>query len=56
MSEGLKNEFELAMVNEPSVFESLRFYCIATFILQKKKPSIMLLGMFLQLYYEKKNK
>ena len=25
---GLKNEFELAMVNEPSVLESLRFYCI----------------------------
>ena len=22
-----KNEFELAIVNEPSVFESLRFYC-----------------------------
>ena len=27
-SEGLKNEFETAMVNEPSVFESLKFYCI----------------------------
>ena len=26
--EGLKNEFELAMVNEPSVFELLRFDCI----------------------------
>ena len=25
---GTKNEFELAMVNEPSVFEPLRFYCI----------------------------
>ena len=25
---GLKNEFELAMLNEPSVFEPLRFYCI----------------------------
>ena len=24
---GLKNEFETAMVNEPSVFESLMFYC-----------------------------
>ena len=23
-----KNEFELAMVNEPSVFELSRFYCI----------------------------
>ena len=25
---GLKNEFEKAMVNEPSVFEPLKFYCI----------------------------
>ena len=24
---GLKNEFETAMVNEPSVFEPLKFYC-----------------------------
>ena len=27
-SQGLKNEFESAVVNEPSVFEPLRFYCI----------------------------
>ena len=26
-SKGLKNEFERAMVNEPSVFEPLKFYC-----------------------------
>ena len=26
-SEGLKNEFKTAMVNEPSVFEPLKFYC-----------------------------
>ena len=26
-SKGLKNEFETAMVNEPSVFEQLKFYC-----------------------------
>ena len=26
-STGLKNEFETAMVNEPSVFEPLKFYC-----------------------------
>ena len=25
---GLKNEFELAVVNKPSVFEPLKFYCI----------------------------
>ena len=27
-SQGLKNEFETAVVNEPSVFEPLKFYCI----------------------------
>ena len=27
-SSGLKNEFETAMVNEPSVFEPLKFYCM----------------------------
>ena len=27
-SKGLKNEFEIAVVNELSVFEPLKFYCI----------------------------
>ena len=27
-SKGLKNEFETVMVNEPSVFEPLKVYCI----------------------------
>ena len=27
-SKGLINDFETAMVNEPSVFEPLKFYCI----------------------------
>ena len=27
-SRGLKNEFKTAVVNEPSVFEPLKFYCI----------------------------
>ena len=27
-SKGLKNLFERAVVNEPSVFEPLKFYCI----------------------------
>ena len=27
-SKGLNNEFETAMVNEQSVFEPLKFYCI----------------------------
>ena len=26
--EGTKNEFKVAVVNEPSVFEPLKFYCI----------------------------
>ena len=26
---GFKNEFETAMINEPSVFEPLKFYCIS---------------------------
>ena len=28
ISKGLKNDFETAVVNEPSVFEPLKFYCI----------------------------
>ena len=27
-SKGLKSEFETAVVNEPSVFEPLKFYCM----------------------------
>ena len=27
-SKGLKNKLEIAVVNEPSVFEPLKFYCI----------------------------
>ena len=30
-SKGLKNEFETAVVNESSVFEPLKFYCIFCF-------------------------
>ena len=30
-SKGLKNEFETAVVNEPSVFEPLKFYCSKLF-------------------------
>ena len=29
VSKGLINEFETAVVNDPSVFESLKFYCIS---------------------------
>ena len=28
--QGLKNEFEIAVVNEPSVFEPLKFYCMSS--------------------------
>ena len=31
ISQGLKNVFELAMVNEPSVFELSRFGCICLY-------------------------
>ena len=31
-SKGLKNEFETAVVNEPSVFETLKFYCITILV------------------------
>ena len=30
-SKGLKNMFETALVNEPSVFEPLKFYCNSVF-------------------------
>ena len=33
-SKGLKNEFETAMVNEPSVFEPLKVYCALHLTLQ----------------------
>ena len=29
-AKGLKNEFETAVVNEPSVFEPLKFYCCSS--------------------------
>ena len=30
-SKGLKKEFERAVVNEPSMFEPLKFYCISNY-------------------------
>ena len=30
---GLKNEFKTAVVDEPPVFEPLKFYCILTFLM-----------------------
>ena len=34
ISSGLKNEFETAVENEPSVFEPLKFYCIMALLHQ----------------------
>ena len=36
-SKGLKKEFETAMVNEPSVFEPSKFYCITAIEPQASK-------------------
>ena len=35
-SKGLKNKFEIAVVNEPSVFEPLKVYCILLAIVCSK--------------------
>ena len=32
ISQGLKNEFNIAVVNEPSVLEPLKFYCTSTYL------------------------
>ena len=37
-SMGLKNEFETAVVNEPSVFEPLNFYCILKCLTKSFEP------------------
>ena len=33
---GLKDEFETAVVNEPSVFEPLKFYCMCFIVLSSQ--------------------
>ena len=40
-SRGLKNEFETAVVNEPSVFEPLKFYCSWHFNIYEQENSIL---------------
>ena len=53
---GLSNEFEIAVVNEPSVFEPLEFYCndsmveIATFFPKHKLISLLFSLISLSLY------
>ena len=39
VSRGLKNEFETTKVNEPSVLEPLKFYCIYILRVCTKKPT-----------------
>ena len=39
---GLKNEFEIAVVNEPSVFVPLKFYCIYIYPAAKVTRKVML--------------
>ena len=42
-SKGLKNEFERAVVNEPSVFEPLKFYCIYACLPQSFHAGIIII-------------
>ena len=50
-SKGLKNGFETAVVNEPSVFEPLKFYCtLEVSILPSALPKFSkLIGQFIAL-------
>ena len=54
---GLKKEFETAMVNEPSVFEPSKFYCIAIYLSvfnvtrhQKHKEATPLTVLLIQIH------
>ena len=40
-SKGLENEFETAMVNEPSVFEPLKFYCICRYVAKPNAAAVV---------------
>ena len=45
---GLKNEFEIAVVNEPSVFVPLKFYCID---LHLSLPWLHMRRVYIPLFY-----
>ena len=48
ISKGLKNEFKTAVVNEPSMFELLKFYCFFRFLTRKYSVSAAeILGLVL---------
>ena len=44
-SKGLKNEFETAVVNEPSVFEPVKFYCICAKICENISKGFMVINL-----------
>ena len=51
-AKGLRNEFETAVVNEPSVFEPLKFYCIYMYYAMyysSERKSICLKTIYTQL-------
>ena len=52
-SKGLKNEFERAVVNEPSVFEPLKFYC--NYIFQKEHTLASFYRLSKKQYLQHKN-
>ena len=45
---GFKNEFETAMVNEPSVFEPLKVYCIYIYF-HLNLPSVLKIVYIVQM-------
>ena len=40
-AKGLKNKFETAVVNEPSVFELLKFYCMSVSLFDKSFKNLV---------------
>ena len=49
-SKGLKNEFETAVVNEPSVFELLKVHCISLKKIQRLRQNILRLRRLIWVY------
>ena len=49
-SKGLKNEFETAVVNEPSGFELLKFYCSWNYMTESQLFAFLLVISFASLF------
>ena len=49
-SKGLKNEFETAVVNEPPVFEPLKFYCNCNYMYIRSILSLNFINLFQYIY------